>query len=334
MDSIDKVRWQGMKCLYFAFWLLILGLIQPGSNHAEVVDRIVALVNNDIILQSDLEKALQPLRQSMKRQGLSEAQQGIYLADQKRVVLDQLVNEKLTDEQVERLNIAVGEAEISETIERIKAVNRMSDEQLRHMLEMDGLTYEKYREEIKGQLLRQKLVNWEVRSKIVITEADVKAYYEKNSDRYQGKTQYHLRHILLKIDRDAAQSERQRAMQLMQQIHERLRAGESFSQLAVVYSQASSAEKGGDLGIFESRLLAQPIREALEELEKGQYTKILDTEFGLQIFYVEDVIHTGGKPLDEVRKEIEEKLYTDVVNQKFQGWLKQLRQQAHIEVLE
>ena len=210
----------------------------------------------------------------------------------------------------------------------------MSDEQLRHMLEMDGLTYEKYREEIKGQLLRQKLVNWEVRSKIVITEADVKAYYEKNSDRYQGKTQYHLRHILLKIDRDAAQSERQRAMQLMQQIHERLRAGESFSQLAVVYSQASSAEKGGDLGIFESRLLAQPIKEALEGLEKGQYTKILDTEFGLQIFYVEDVIHTGGKPLDEVRKEIEEKLYTDVVNQKFQGWLKQLRQQAHIEVLE
>lgn len=334
MLSVPKRFKQGVNSCLIALLLVMVGFIRTSAGYAELVDRIVALVNDDIILQSDLDLALKPLRQNLKQQGYSETQQRILLADQKTAILDQLIDEKLTDQQAKHLNIEVDDNEIKETIERIKSVNKISSTELLHMLEMDGLDYDKYREKIKEQLLRQRLVNWEVKSKIVITDADVRAYYEKNAEKYQGKTQYHLRHILLKIPEDASESERQHVFQLMQQIHDRLKGGESFAQLAVVYSQASSAANGGDLGIFESRLLAEPIRKALEGLEKGQYTKILDTEFGYQIFYVEEITHTGGKSLEDVKAEIEDKLYADIVNQKFQAWLKDLRERAHIEVLE
>ena len=321
------------SCL-LALCLVLFGFIQTSSGHAELVDRIVALVNDDIILQTDLDQALKPLRRNLKQQGYSEAQQRAFLADKRPAVLEKLINDKLTDQQAKRLDIEVADKEITATIDRIKNLNKLSDDELRHMLEMDGINFDKYREELKEQLLRQKLVNWEVKSKIVITDADVRAYYEKNADRYKGKVQYHLRHILLKVKDGDSESQRQQLYQLMQKIQERLKAGEDFAQLAVVYSEASSAEKGGDLGIFESRLLAKPIRDALEGLEKGQITKILDTEFGYQIFYVEEVIHTGGKSIEEAKGEIEDKLYADVVNQKFQSWLKDLRQRAHVEILE
>lgn len=331
---IARGRSGGLKARSAALGTVLYVLLAAGAAQAELVDRIVAVVNDDIILQSDLEQAMQPLRNNLAQQGYSEAQQRIFLADQRAMVLNQLIDEKLTDQQVERLNLKVGENEIDATIERIKSVNRLSDEKLRQMLEMEGLSFDQYREQIKGQLLRQKLVNWEVKSKIVITDTDVRDYYEKNLDRYQGKTQYHLRHILLKVNNPDLESERRRVLQLMQRIHERLRAGEPFGQMAIVYSEAPSAEKGGDLGIFESRLLARPIKEALEGLDKGQFTDILDTEYGYQIFYIENVTHTGGKSIEDAGEEIEDKLFADIVNQKFEGWLKALRQKAHVEVLE
>ncbi len=334
MKTVKHICQKGVQRGLAALLLVVVGFIQTSAGYAELVDRVVALVNDDIILQSDLELALIPIRQNLRRQGYTEAQQRIFLADQRSAMLEQLIDEKLTDQQAERLNLNVEDDEITATIKRIQAANKISDTELRNMLEMDGLDFEKYREKIKEQLLRQKLVNWEVRSKIVITDSDVRAYYEKNADHYQGKTQYHLKHILLKVEESATDSERRRVYELMQQIYDRLKAGEDFSQLAVVYSQASSAEKGGDLGIFESRLLARPIREAVEGLEQGQFTGILDTDFGYQIFYIEEVTHTGGKSIEEVKGEIEEKLYADIVNQKFQSWLKDLRQHAHVEVLE
>ena len=79
---------------------------------------------------------------------------------------------------------------------------------------------------------------------------------------------------------------------------------------------------------------ALPVKEALKDLEKGQFTKILDTEFGYQIFYLQDVMHTGGKPFEQAKVEIEEKLFADIVDQRFQTWLKSLRQRAHVQVLE
>ena len=209
----------------------------------------------------------------------------------------------------------------------------MSNDDLDRMLKMDGLTQETFRTHIKEQLVQTKIVNREVKSKIVVTNVEIKEYYDAHAKQYTGVTKFHLRHILMKPATQAAE-EREKARQEMQHLHERLQGGESFVSLAKVYSQAATAPDGGDLGAFESRMLAAPIRDALAGLNAGQFTPVIDTEQGYQIFFVEEVLQSGGKSLEEATPEIQEKLFSEEVEEKFKTWLQELRQRAHIQIVE
>jgi peptidyl-prolyl cis-trans isomerase SurA len=301
--------------------------------HADLVDRILAIVNEDVILLSDLEQAMAPLREKLKQAGYSETQQRVYLSDQQPLMLQKMIDDKLTDQQAKRLNVTVGEEETDKAIERFKAINKMSAEDMSRMLKLEGFTNETFRDQIKEQLIQTRIVNREVKSKIVITDVEIKAYYDAHQNQYTGVTKYHLRHILMKT---ASQSsdERENVRLQMQRIHERLKGGETFVSLAKVYSQAATAQDGGDLGFFETRLLATPIRNALAGLASGQFTPVIDTEQGFQIFFVEELVQTGGKSLQEATSEIQDKLFAEVVEEKFKTWHKELRQRAHIQILE
>ncbi len=308
-------------------------LLTAVNGHAELVDRILAIVNEDIILLSDVDQAMAPLREKLKQAGYSDAQQRLYLTDQQRPMLQKMIDEKLTEQQAKRLNLSVSEEDVDKAIERFRAINKMSNDDLVRMLKMEGLTKETFRSQIKEQLLQTKIVNREVKSKIVITNVEIQQYYDAHQQQYTGVTKYHLRHILMKPATQAAE-ERERVRQEMQRLHERLEAGESFASLAKVYSQAATAEGGGDLGAFESRMLAAPIRDALAGLKAGQFTSVIDTEQGYQIFFVEELLQTGGKSLEEATPEIQEKLFAEEVEQKFKTWLQELRERAHIEIVE
>jgi peptidyl-prolyl cis-trans isomerase SurA len=312
--------------------LLASGIVSPAR--AELVDRIVAVVNNDIILESELVQALAPIREKLRQERYSELQQGLILSEQRPRMLEQMIIDKLTDQQVEKNKIQISEAEVDATIERIKEVNTLNDESMLQMLALEGLTYETYRAKIKEQLLRTKLVNLEVKSKIVVTDADVKAAYEMNKEQYAGQVQYHLRHILLRVSPDAGQVQREQVFEKMRFIHERLASGEPFAQLATVYSEAGTAARGGDLGYIEARVLAAPIKEGLKDLNNGQFSSILDTEQGYQIFLLEDIRHSGGKTLEEAKPEIQDRLYAEIIDQRFQAWLGELRERAHIRIME
>jgi peptidyl-prolyl cis-trans isomerase SurA len=319
-------------CLCMAS-VVVCGMI--GAAQSEMVDRIIAIVNDDIILQSDMEAALVPIREQLKKGGYSKVQQDLALADQRPFILEQLITEKLTDQQVKRFEIRIGDEELEATITRIKKMNKLNDEQFMQQFGKDGLSYEEFKSEIKDRLLRSKLVNREINSKIAITDEDIKAYYEKNSDSYGGMRKYHLRRILIRDDTNndttpgtASPGER------IERVHERLAAGEEFSQLATIYSEDTSAASGGDIGIFEDRMLAPAIRMALMELQEGQYSQVIQTDQGFQILYLEQLIQIGGKSLEDAREEIQDKLYAEIVDQRFKDWLKKLREQAHVKIVE
>jgi peptidyl-prolyl cis-trans isomerase SurA len=336
--SADGCRNTGFMCrslIRRTVWMiLVVGLMTITTASAEVVDRIVAIVNDDMILLSDLENAEHSYRQRMIQGGYSQARQDTALMEQRPQILEQLITQKITDQQVQRLKIQVSDSEIDAAIARIKEINNLSDERLLQKLELDGLTYEAFRKEITDQLLRSKLVNREVKSKIVITDEDVSAYYEKNREHYIGRTSYHLRHILIKHRPNEGPARQKEALALARRIYQRLKDGEDFAQLAKVYSEAKSADQGGDLGEFDLRLLAEPIQKALDGREKGAFTEVVDTDQGFQIFYIEDVTERGGKSMEKVKAEIQEKLYAEIVDQKFQDWLTSLREQSHIRIIE
>ena len=313
---------------------LVLLLAVSGSLRAKVVDRVVAMVNNDIILLSDLQPSLEAVAGTLDKQGYSPSEKKEILSEQRKRILDQLIYDKLTDQQVKRNNIKIGDEEVDATIDRIRTVNKMTDEDLRRALELEGLSYEKYREQIKERMLRTRLVNREVKSKIVVTEEDARAYYNSHQKEYGGQTKYRLRHILIKTPAPSGAAGNESSLKEIKNIYQRLKAGESFEKIAAQYSEAPSAERNGDLGVFDISILSDQIRQAVEGLEATQFSDVVDTDQGYQIFYVEEVIHSGGRPFEEVRAEIQEKLYADVVDRKFNEWIKDLRERSHIEIID
>jgi len=313
--------------------VLVFTTSATASAASEVLDRIVAVVNEDIILLSELRERMEPYAQRIRQQGfdLDKERQMIYKVREE--MLNRLVDEKLTDQEIKRNDIQVDDAEIDSTIERIKAANSFTDEDLRRFLEQDQMTMEQYREKIREQVLRTRLVNYQVKSKIVITEEEIRAYYDSHPELYGGKLRYHLRNILMRVPDFSTDTEKQAIKEQMQQIQSQIDAGESFADLARTYSQSPAAAEGGDIGEFAKETLSPQIQEALDGLNPGQATAVLDTDQGFQLFYVEAVNRTEGKPLENVREDIHQKLFAEVVDKKFLSWLEDLRSQSHIKII-
>ena len=328
--KIKISKWSAsVLCAYVALFCMWIGVAG-----AELVDRIIVMVNDDIILKSDLDQVLAGVRTALEKQGYAKAEQNRILRSQHDKALEQMIYDKLSDQQVQRHNLKVKDAAVDATIERIRSANKLTEEELRRAIELDGMTYEAYRTQIKDKLLRAQLVNREVKSKIVITDVDIKSYYDTHPELYAGSVKYDLRHILLRLPHNADPCEKTRVSDLMEAIRERLQAGEPFEKLAEQFSEAPTASQGGKLGVFGTHLLTEEIRSALKSTQAKEYTRVVETDQGPQIFYVEDIASTGGKTLEEATAEIRKKLYDDVVDRKFNTWIEDLRKRSHIQILD
>jgi len=293
----------------------------------------VAQVNNDVITLYELNRKAAPFIKRVRSMArpLDEERRMIYELREK--VLNQMVDEKLTDQEVERYNIRVSEEAIDKTIEEMKKRTYMTDQQLRDSLEKEGLTMDDYRERMKNQILRVRLVNREVKSKIVITDEDIRAYYEKNRSQYVGEGSVHLRQIVMAMPSMGSEEEKQAVRDRMALVREKAENGEPFGDLAREYSESPDAKDGGELGTFELNDLAPQILKSISGLKGGEVSDVLETERGLQLFYIDELIAGEGKTLEEVSMEIENILYDEIVNRKFMTWLNDLRERSHIKII-
>jgi len=305
----------------------------PGAEGAETVDRIVAIVNDDVITLYELNQSLQPYAERIKTLGYSFNQEHTMLFKVREEILRKLIDEKIEDQRIKHLNIVVSEQEVDRTIERIKENNYLTDEEFRAGLKAEGLTVDKYRERLKAQMLRSKLVNREIKSKIVITNEDIKTYYDSHSEKYGGETKYHLRNILRRVSSLADAIEKRRVREEMEAVLAKLKDGEPFENMVAAYSESPLASEGGDLGLFALDKLSPTLQEAVKDLKAGELTPVLDTEHGYQIFLVQEVIRTPGKPLEQVTPEIERILFDKIVDERFQAWLEELREDSHVKVI-
>lgn len=300
---------------------------------AEVVDRIVATVNDEIVLLYDLDQTIKPYVDRIKTSNYSYEKERQMLFKIREDALNMLIERKLADQEIKRYKISVSPQEINNAIERMKKTRLITDEELRRELSRRGLTLEKYRNQIKEQILREKLISREVKSKIVITSEDIQAYYQNHQDEYSGKKKYHLRNIIMKVPGDADEAEKSRILKKIEAVLDKLKQGEPFDKLARIYSDSPVASEGGDLGLFEIKDLSPQLQEAIKLLEEGDYTPVLDTDQGYQILYIQKIQKFPGKTLEEANSEISQKLYQDNVNRKYASWLKDLKSRSHIKII-
>ncbi|MBW2250028.1 MAG: SurA N-terminal domain-containing protein [Deltaproteobacteria bacterium] len=300
---------------------------------AKVVDRIVATVNDEIVLLYDLNQTIKPYVDRIKASNYSYEKERQMLFKLRENALNMLIEQKLADQEIKRYKISVSGQEINNAIEGIKKTTFITDEELREELKRQGLTLEEYRKQIKEEILREKLISREVKSKIVITSEDIKAYYKNHKDLYSEKKRYHLRNIIMKVAANADETEKLIIFKKIEAVLSELKKGEAFDKLARVYSDSPLASEGGDLGLFEIKDLSPQLQEAVKELKEGEYTPVLDTDQGYQILYVQEIKKYPGKTLEESTSAISQKLYKDTVNIKYASWLKDLKSRSHIKII-
>jgi peptidyl-prolyl cis-trans isomerase SurA len=300
---------------------------------AEVVDRIVATVNDEIILLYDLNQTIKPYIERIKASNYSYEKERQLLFKIREEALNMLLERKLAEQEIKQYKISVSQQEINNAIEEMKKSTFITDEELRGELNRRGLTLEAYRKQIEEEILREKLISREVKSKIVITTEDIKTHYDNNKDLYSGKKKYHLRNIIMKVPEDADETKKLIIFRKMEAVLSELNQGEPFEKQARIYSESPLASEGGDLGMFEAKDLSPQLQEAVKVLKEGEYTPVLDTDQGYQILYVQEIQKSPGKTLEEATPEILQKLYKENVNIKYATWLKDLKTRSHIKII-
>jgi peptidyl-prolyl cis-trans isomerase SurA len=331
--TVDIKQWFGLGRLG-AF--IVAVIVFPGSVSAQepqVIDRIVAVVNSDIITLYDLNRAFKPYEENIKALRYPPEKERETLFQVRKDLLDQLIDSKLADQEIERAQITVSEGDIDSTIERLKEARSFTDEQLREGLSRQGMTMEEYRQEIKEQILRTKLVNREVKSKIVITKEDVKAYYDNHRDQYAGKRGYYLFNIFVRLSPGVDTLDRENAMSEIREVRTRLNQGFPFEDMVNELKSSTSRVQGTDLGLYSLEELSEQLRGTVAKLKAGEYSEIIDTEFGPQIVYVQKIQETPTKSLDDIEAEIEEILYNESVDNRYQDWLEDLRKRSWIKII-
>ncbi len=321
------------KCAIGIVIMICTVVIFSVTSHAKVVDRIVAVVNDDIITLTDLNKAVLPYIEKVNSAGYSSEKRKRILYNIRKDMLERMIDRKLTDQEIKRLHITVTDQEVDSAIEKLKQSQFMTQEDLEDALKKNGMTFKQYREKMRQEILRPKLINYEVKSKVIVTDKDIKNYYEKHEKEFAGTKKYHICNICILVDEDASDKVREEKYRKAEKIKMLLDKGGNFHIIAKEYSEIPNASDGGDLGVFDIGALSGKIGKAVSQLTPGKYTDVLLTGKGYQIFYLEDVKTVNGKSLAEVSDRISQKLYKERAEKKFKSWLKSLKAKSHIKIM-
>jgi peptidyl-prolyl cis-trans isomerase SurA len=312
------------------FSVMLWGWATPASP-AETCNKIIAVVNNDVITQLELEKKIKEMTgfsvEDLKRN------EGPRFAETEHRILELLIDEKITEEKVKEFRITVSKSQVDATIKRMKEQNHWSDEEFIAQLQRGGLTLEKYQEKIRKELERMQLIEYEVRSRIIIRDEDIKAYYEQNTKLFTSAKKVRLAGIFLVLKRPDDRGEIKEIQEKGEEILERLRRGEDFGDLAKKFSDGPGAADGGDLGMFDADQLDPQFRKIIDSLPEGSVSGLIPTSKGIQILKVTQKQVGKVKPLEEVKDAVYSELYRQEINRRYDAWIKELRENSYTRIL-
>lgn len=321
------------KVTTLIFMLLFLGgsISLHGQAFGEIYNRVVAIVNADVVTLYELNTRIKELT-GMSPEALKRKSEEQYLAT-RRKILQMLIEEKIAIEKIQELKIKVEPKEVDEAIERVKKDNNLTQEDLVATLKGQGQTYDHYRKMIKTELERMRLINYEVKSKIIIREEELKQYYDEHKDEFSTKGKVRLAMIFLKQE-DPADTEESRALQKKSsQIIRKIKAGEDFGKLARQFSNGPGANEGGDLGVFKMSELNEEMADTIKDLSSGEVGTPIIGPNGIQIIKVVEKDKGGEKSFDQVKNSIQSILYRKKLDQKYSAWIKELREKAYTKII-
>ncbi|MGV3622286.1 MAG: peptidylprolyl isomerase [Archangium sp.] len=312
--------------------LISLFVLLPTLASAELVDRVAAVVNSDIITQSEVEARVGPDFNRLRAE--PDATKRAALRDElmKRGV-EMLIGEKLMEAQVKDLNIEVADSEIELGMDDVKRQNNITGEQFEQLLAQEGYTLASYKAFMRKHLARLKLVNLKVRSKVKISDEDLKAEYARWSHDEANEFEVHGRHILVQVPPKATpeqiEAARLKAVALMTEARQ---PGVDFAELAKKKSEGPSAADGGDLGFFKRGVMAAEFERWAFTMPAGGISEPIRTKFGWHVLKVEEKKALAAPPLEEVKDQLREKMLRGQLEKYTDQYVQELRAAAVVDV--
>jgi peptidyl-prolyl cis-trans isomerase SurA len=262
--------------------------LAPPPRSVVTVDRIVAVVNDDVITQNELSERVRVVVGQLQKGGGQLPPQDAL----QRQVLERMINDMVQVQLAKETGIKIDDAAVEKTIQRIADDNNLSMTAFRQALERDGIRYARFREDMRSELLLSRLREREVENTVVVTDAEVETEIARAAKDRGGDTEFQLQHVLVTVPQQATpeqiENRRRRALQALGE----LRKGTNFAEVAATYSDASDALQGGNLGWRAAGRLPALFLDALDRIKPGEVTDILRSPSG---FHIVKLLEKRGK---------------------------------------
>jgi peptidyl-prolyl cis-trans isomerase SurA len=268
-------------------WLIFLGLaaasLAPNakelSTKGVLLDRVVAVVNDGVVLESELDLETREIENRLQTQHVALPPEAVL----RQQVLDRLVGEEIQQQHADRAGIKVTDEQVNAALEDIAKRQNLTLDQLPEKLAADGIDYPQYRVELRREIARQILRQRDVVQRIVITPRELDQYLDHQKKTATASNEYNVAHILIAVPQDAKPAQLAQANTLAHEIDDRAHKGEEFGALAVAYSQSESALEGGSLGWRKGTELPTFLADVVARMSPGDISEVLQTPSGFHI---------------------------------------------------
>jgi peptidyl-prolyl cis-trans isomerase SurA len=307
-----------MKHLILSLGVALLVLAPPAAM-AEVTDRIVAIVNDEVVTLREVERFVTVEKKS-KYSSVNEYTRNLMLREK----LDSFIDGLLISQQAKKLKIEIGDKEVEAAIDNIRKQNLVSDAELRQQLKNDNIDYNEFAEGIKRSMIRNRVLARVVMQEVNLDERALKAYYNAHRGEYV-QDEYKLQHLFISSQRKNADQRAQAAIRALER-------NKPFGEVCMEYSDESSTVRESEIVFTRKDDLIPELRDAVGLLIPGTYTHVVRTGFGYHILKLVEVRKSPSPSYESVKEEIKARLFQVESEARYKSFVAKLRSSSYVEV--